>query len=150
MSTEGIRLEPITKDNWEEAANLEILPEQAGFLTPNVFSIAESKFHDDLTTFAIYNGGTMVGFTMIGRDPADDRYWIIRFMIDRRFQRQGFGRSALRVLIDHMRTLPDIEAINIGYSTENHGAATLYRELGFVESGLAPWGEMTAILKLAP
>lgn len=147
-TTTSISLRPITKDNWEEAARLEILPEQEGFLTPNVFSIAESKFHDDLWTFAIYNGKTMVGFTMYGQDPADGRYWIIRFMIDRRYQRRGFGRAALRQLITHMSNLPGITAINIGYEKENVGAAALYRELGFVESGIAPWGEQTAVLDL--
>lgn len=148
MSATTISLRPITKDNWEEAAKLEILPEQAGFLTPNVFSIAESKFHDDLWTFAIYNGETMVGFTMYGQDPADGRYWIIRFMIDRNHQRRGYGRAALLSLIEHMRTLPGLTEINIGYEPNNHAAAALYREIGFVESGIAPWGEQTAVLKL--
>lgn len=148
-TTTSISLRPITKDNWEEAANLETLPEQAGFLTPNVYSIAESKFHDDLTTFAIYAGETMVGFAMYGRDPDDGRYWIMRFMIDRKFQRRGYGRAALQALITHMRTLPDITAINIGYEEANTVAAALYRSFGFIESGIAPWGEQTAILDLA-
>jgi diamine N-acetyltransferase len=148
-TTTSISLRPITKDNWEEAANLEILPEQAGFLTPNVYSIAESKFHDDLWTFAIYNGETMVGFAMYGQDPADGRYWIIRFMIDRNHQRRGYGRAAFQKLIEYMRTIPGITAINIGYNRENIVAANLYRSFGFVESGIAPWGEQTAVLDLA-
>ncbi len=143
-----IQLRPITKDNWEEAAGLEPFPEQKEFIAANVYSIAESKFHDDLTTFAIYDDETMVGFAMIGRDPNDGEYWIMRFMIDRKFQRRGYGRAALALLIDHMRTLPEITGIHIGYETENHGAAALYREFGFVETGIASWGEMTAHLTL--
>jgi diamine N-acetyltransferase len=143
-----IQLRPITKDNWEEAAGLEPFPEQKEFVAANVYSIAESKFHDDLTTFAIYDDETMVGFAMIGRDPEDDQYWIMRFMIDRNFQRRGYGRAALALLIDQMRPLPEIAAINIGYEVANTGAAALYREFGFVETGLASWGEMTARLPL--
>ena len=46
---------------------------------------------------AIYDGTEMVGFLVYGRDPADERYWLYRFMIDRRHQGKGHGKAALNV-----------------------------------------------------
>ena len=145
-ASEPISIQPITESNWEEAANLRILPEQTDFLTPNVFSIAESKFHPELIPCAIYAGTSMVGFLMYCRDPRDDQYWLYRFMIDERYQGRGYGKTALRQLIDIIRALPDAPELKVGYDLENHVAAKLYKSVGFIEGGLAPWGERTAKL----
>ena len=147
-ASEPISIKPITESNWEEAANLRILPEQADFLMPNVFSIAESKFHPELVPCAIYAGTTMVGFLMYCRDPRDDQYWLYRFMIDEGYQGRGYGKAALRQLIDIIRALPNAPELNVGYDLENHVAAKLYKSAGFIEGGLAPWGERTAKLDL--
>jgi diamine N-acetyltransferase len=141
-----ISIKPITEANWEEAANLRVLPEQINFLTPNVYSIAESKFHPELVPCAIYAGATMVGFLMYFRDPRDDQYWLYRFMIDERYQGRGYGKRALLQLIEIIRTFPDAPELNVGYDLENHVAANLYKSVGFIEGNLAPWGERTAKL----
>jgi len=141
-----ISINPITEANWEEAANLRISPEQIDFLTPNVYSIAESKFHLELVPCAIYAGATMVGFLMYCRDPRDDQYWIYRFMIDERFQGRGYGKTALQQLIEIIRAFPNAPELNVGFDLENHVAANLYKSAGFIEGGLAPWGERTAKL----
>lgn len=145
---EQIRIVPIDKRNWEEAANLQILPEQSGFLTPNVFSIAESKFYPELNPCAIYAGKTLVGFLMYGRDSEDGQYWVYRFMIDHRYQRRGYGRRAMLQLIDLIRSLPDAPELNIAYDVDNDAARRLYRSVGFTEGGIASWGEQTAKLLL--
>lgn len=141
---EPITIVPIDKRNWEEAANLQILPEQAAFLTPNVFSIAESKFYPELNPCAIFAGQTMIGFLMYGRDSEDNQYWVYRFMIDRRYQRRGFGRRAMLHLIELIHALPNAPEINIAYDLDNDVARQLYRSVGFIEGGIASWGEQTA------
>lgn len=141
-----ITIKPITKENWEEAANLRLLPDQVDFITPNVFSIAESKFYPELIPCAIYAGSEMVGFLMYCRDPEDNQYWLYRFMIDERHQRNGYGRSALLQLIEIIRALPNAPELNVAYDRENHVAAALYKSVGFVEGGIASWGEQTAKL----
>lgn len=144
----AITIKPITKDNWEEAAHLRILPEQADFIAPNVFSIAESKFHPELNPCAIYAGSTMIGFLMYGRDPEDRQYWLYRFMIDDRHQGKGYGKAALQQLIAVIRALPNAPELNVGFDLENHVAAHLYKSNGFIEGALASWGERTAKLDL--
>lgn len=139
-----IRLVPIDKSNWEDAAQLQVRDDQADFITPNVWSIAESKFHEALKPTAIFDGRRMVGFLMYGRDPQDNRYWLYRFMIDRRYQGRGYGAAALRVLIAQLQRIPGCAELNVGYDPHNHAAERLYLRLGFEKTGIAPWGELTA------
>jgi diamine N-acetyltransferase len=139
-------LRPITKDDWEEAASLQVREDQADFVVPNVWSIAESKFYDALQPTSIYDDTTMVGFLMYGRDPQDRQFWLYRFMIDRRFQGRGLGRAALDRLLDLLRRTPGCTGVNVGYDPRNAVAERLYLGAGFVPTGTAPWGELTARL----
>src|SRR6266508_5907444 len=102
----AIVLRPVTRENWEEAAGLQVREDQTDFITPNVWSIAASKFYDALQPMAIYDNVTMAGFLMFGRDANDGKFWLYRFMIDRRFQGRGYGRAALSRLIDLLRHTP--------------------------------------------
>ena len=47
-----------------------------------------------------------VGFVMLSVDEAAPEYYLWRFMIDERYQGRGYGRAAIGLLIDHVRTLP--------------------------------------------
>ncbi|MCC6673776.1 MAG: GNAT family N-acetyltransferase, partial [Thermomicrobiales bacterium] len=73
-----IVLIPITVQNWETAASLELEPEQRGFVRSNAWSIAESLYHPELKPFGIYRGGTMVGFLMYGTAWQDGSVWLFR------------------------------------------------------------------------
>lgn len=141
-----IRIVPLDAENWEEAANLTLRPDQVEFIAPNVASIAESRFHPELQPCAIYAGKTMVGFCMYARSNHDGEYWIYRFMIDQRYQRQGLGLRAMTELVSRIAALPNAPEINIAYDDHNEAARQLYQRAGFIEGGFAPWGERTAKL----
>lgn len=140
-----IRLERIHKDNWEECAELEPAEEQQSLIAPNVYSIAEAQFLDGFSSVAIYKQETMIGYALYGIDPDDHNYWIYRFMIDRRFQGQGYGFLAVCSIIEEIRNRADrTDVLVLGYKPENERARKLYSKAGFIEDGLAPWGEMIA------
>jgi diamine N-acetyltransferase len=143
-----VTLRPITKENWERAAELEVREDQRGFVVPNLRAIAEAQFYPWTRPMAIYSGVVTVGFLVYGRDPADGEYWLYRFMIDRNQQRKGYGRQALAALIAHLRTLPDCSGVSVGYQPDNLAAEQLYLSAGFVKGDLAPWGESTARFSL--
>ncbi len=141
----AVDLRPITAWNWEEAARLEVAPDQSDFIVTNLWSIAELQFHPSLSGYGIYARRTMVGFLVWGLNPDDNRPWLYRFMIDRNHQNQGYGRAALLTLIADVRKqgLPEL---NVGYNRDNIVAERLYTSVGFVPQGLAPWGELMARL----
>jgi diamine N-acetyltransferase len=142
-----IVLIPITVQNWETAAALELEPHQEGWIRPNAWSIAESLYHPELKPFGIYRGGTMVGFLMYGKSYRSERTWLYRLMIDKKYQGQGLGKQAMELLIRRMRDEGYVE-ISVGYDLENVIAERLYAKFGFQPTGMAEWGEKTARLYL--
>lgn len=77
----NITLQPITADNFGQAINLKVTPEQESFVASNVLSLAQSKFYPFLIPVAIYEGEEMVGFLMYMLDEEDGRYWLTRLMV---------------------------------------------------------------------
>jgi len=112
-----IELQQITWDNWEECVGLEVADEQKKFVAPNNYSLAQSYIHltnDDTPPFsyAIYSDDVMVGYTLYfysaadKSDPKDeDCYYICRFMIDKRYQRKGYGRQGMLKVLEHIKNI---------------------------------------------
>ena len=106
-----------------------------------------------------------VGFLMIGFNEAamyenwDDveapkslvnNYSIWRLMIDKRYQKRGYGREAIKLALDFIRTWPcgKAEYCSLSYEPENNVARELYRSLGFMENGEMDGDEIVAVMKL--
>ncbi|MEQ7052032.1 GNAT family N-acetyltransferase [Paenibacillus alvei] len=146
-----ITLKNIDQDNWEESINLRPSEEQSKFIASNLYSIAEVQFLPGFVAQAIYEDEQMIGFTMYGLDADDGNYWIYRFMIDEKHQSRGYGKQALQLLMDELRSKEDrTEVVFISYNPENERAKRLYASVGFVEQGLADWGEMMAKYQFEP
>ncbi|KAL6850771.1 hypothetical protein ACO1O0_007897 [Amphichorda felina] len=98
-----VTLRVIDKDNWRAVASLTMLEGQEGNVSPNVSSLCESHYSEDAWVRAIYADETPVGFLMMSIWDPEEWYSIWRFMIDHRYQRLGFGRTAVRLAIEHIR-----------------------------------------------
>ena len=74
-----------------------------------------------------------------------------RLMIDRDQQRKGYGREALRLALDFVRSFPcgRAEYCWLSYEPENETARRLYHSFGFAETGEMDAGEIIAALKLS-
>ena len=72
----------------------------------------------------------MISYDCAWRDNLDfakNSYYIWRFMIDKRYQRNGYGTAAMKLAIDFVRTFPCGEAGYCWLSYEPHN------EVGFEE-----------------
>ena len=153
-------LRPVTKDNWRELIRLQVRDDQKNFVAPNVNSIAESQFgydeaeygHWDFHPFGIYEDDTPVGFLMYGFNYAHPQRqaFIIRLMVDDKFQGKGYGRFGMQQILEYFRADERIKTVGISYEPENEAARRLYASLGFVEPGEMLEGEVLAVLKLRP
>ena len=152
---ENITLEKITYKNYIKTLwGLNVKREQKNFVASNVCSLAEA--YVAITNgayafpFAICRNNKPIGFLMIGysynEDDCDDEdpeflniikdsYFIWRFMIDKRYQGRGYGRKAMQLALNYIRTFPCGKATKcwISYEPENVGAKKLYQSFGFVE-----------------
>lgn len=145
----NITLREIDKKNFEQVGELHIPDEQQKQLSENIWSIAESKFHDTHVARAIYKGDEPVGFIMWVH-MSDDLTSIWRFMIAHEHQRQGIGRRALELAIEEIKQEGNsIAAVGICYSPANTVAKNLYFCSGFSEVGISDCGtEAYAQIKL--
>ena len=161
-----IHLEKVTYKNEEEVIRLDTFESQYPFVADNVESLADA--YVAITSgnayaypFAVYDDDTLVGFLMLGYNEAAldgpdapaslrNNYSLWRLMIDKRFQQKGFGREAVRLALEFVRTFPHgkAEACVTSYNPENEVAKKLYASFGFVENGEMDGDEIVAALKL--
>lgn len=67
-----VHLKTINKSNWQECITLKIHKEQERYLPSNAYSIAESKFIDNMDMFSIYKDDLMIGFASYVLDEDGD------------------------------------------------------------------------------
>jgi diamine N-acetyltransferase len=139
-----ITLRDVTLANARACIGLAVAPDQAGFVATNAESLIQSKFEPHWLTRAIYAADTMVGFVMYGHDP-DFGWGVLRLMVDAAFQGRGYGRAALRCVLDDIQAA-GAPSVGVSYEDDNQVARRLYSSLGFVETGEQPFGEPFAVL----
>lgn len=143
-----VSLREITTGNLREVCRLAVAPHQSHLVAGNAFSIAEASFHATAWYRAIYADETPVGFAMLNQDVAKPEYYLWRFMLDARYQRMGFGRQAMALLVDHVRRQPEATELLLSYVPGDHEPAPFYASLGFCETGLIEEGERIMRLPL--
>lgn len=148
MKTGEIRLASLTEANRASVASLELAPDQMDFVASNAESLDEAGSDGDARPRVVMAGDRVVGFLMYEAPEDDDEARIYRFMIDRTWQGKGYGKAALREVLDEIRGFGHIRHVSICYEPENEAARQLYRAAGFVEEGLDEDGEMIADLVL--
>ena len=151
-----LTLQPVTAGNWRSLIKLKVREDQTQFVASNLYSIAESQFgyedegHWDFYPFGAYVGGEPVGFVMYCYNFKHSRFqaFIMRLMVDERFQGKGYGREIMLQVLDVFRANEPIKNVGISYEPHNEGARKLYASLGFVEPGEMLDDETLAVLKL--
>ena len=143
-----ITFRPVTRANFTAVTELTVSPDQADFVAPNLYSLAEAAIEPSWTPLAIYVGEDLVGFAQFGRDDETGRWWIMRYMIDAQHQGRGYGTAALPALIDLMVERHGCGEIFLGYEPSNDVAERLYARVGFVPTGEMVRGQIVARLDL--
>lgn len=138
-----VTLRKIEEANFRECIHLSVSEEQKKFVAPNVTSLAQAWLYGDAARpFSIYAGDTMVGFLMLDWDENEGRCGIWRFMIDQRFQGLGYGREAMRAVLDLLGEVPTFSVVKLSYVEGNAAAEALYRSVGFALTGEMEDGEV--------
>ena len=71
-------------------------------------------------------------------------------MIDKAYQRRGFGKEAVQLALDFIKSFPcgKAEYCWLSYEPENEAARQLYHSFGFTETGELDGEELIAVLRL--
>jgi diamine N-acetyltransferase len=146
-----VTMREITAATVNTILKLKVAPTQEQFVANNAVSIAQAHFSNHAWFRAIYADETPVGFLMLHDEPEGAEgpvYYLWRFMIDARYQKLGFGRQAIQLLIAHVRTRPNATELLLSYVPQAGGPQPFYESLGFVHTGREDDGELEMRLTL--
>lgn len=130
-----ILFKEITKENFWDCIELTVAEDQVDFVTSNAVSIAQSKVQPECIPLVVYDNDTMVGFIMYCIDEDDGEYWIYRMMIDKNHQSKGYGKEALKKLLEIIKKDKSHNKIYLGVHKEGIYAVKLYKSFGFEFDG---------------
>ena len=144
-----IKLIEITDDIFDECIGLEMTDEQKRFCASNIYSLAQAWLHSSTARpFAVYSDDIMVGFVMLEYDEPEKECGIWRFMIDKKHQNKGYGKEAMRAVLDYIKSNPVFDVIHLSVVPENYIAVKLYEDFDFKNTGEMDDDEMIMVLEL--
>jgi diamine N-acetyltransferase len=130
-----VTLREITEDTVRAICRLAVTEKQSNFVAPNAVSIAQAHFSKYAWFRAVYADEEPVGFVMLYDDPEKPEYFLWRLMTDARYQGMGFGRRAMELLIDYVRTRPNATELMTSCVPGDGSPQGFYEKLGFELTG---------------
>lgn len=143
-----VTLRPIGEENVLAIIRLNVTEEQQDLVAPNSVSIAQAAHTTNRWERAIYAGNEPVGYVLLSEDRDKPRYYLWRYMIDKRFQGMGFGKAAMELVIEYVRSIPGATELFLSYVPVDHGPRDFYAYLGFEDTGVEHDGELEMRLEL--
>jgi len=117
-------------------------------VAPNALSIAEAHFEPHAWFRAIYAGETPVGFLMLYDSPEEKEYFLWRLMIAESHHGKGFGRRAIELLADYVRSRPGATVLETSCGQGAGSPEGFYEALGFRRNGKVLDDEVVMSLEL--
>ena len=146
-----IELKKITEDNFLDAFQLKLAPEQEKYVSHPIRSLAQAYvYREQCQPFGIYAEGRMIGYVMVIYDYDVPEYDIWHMMVDEAAQGRGYGRAALDRVLDYIRTKPfgASNRVALTCSKDNPVAKKLYESKGFSATGVEDEDEIELALTL--
>ena len=143
-----VTLREVDDNNVRAILELDVAPHQKAYVAPNAVSLAQYAVATKAWTRAIYAGEIPVGYVLLSDDDDEPRYYLWRFMVDCRYQGKGFGRDAMALIHDYVRSRPGGTRLYLSYVPLRGGPEPFYKSLGYVDTGVEHEGELEAVLDL--
>lgn len=152
-----IVLHEITAANWRATLALGVHPEQQRFVADcqPIAAIVLAKAYVGAggmhwQPYAIATDGQFIGMLALAHESGNSTdYWLFHFFIDQRWQGQGYGRAALRAVVELVgANYPQCRQIRLTVNPENTPGQRLYASVGFRPSGEQLHGELIYVLDL--
>ena len=155
MTAQPVHLREIADQNRAAVSSLRVEPGQELFVASVIDSLDEAAATPEGNPWyrAIYAGDEPVGFVMLSWDvtpsPGIIGPWFLwRLLIDERHQRRGYGRAAMALIVDLIRTNGATELLT-SYQPGDGEPWPFYQALGFVPTGEVDGGEIIIALDLS-
>jgi len=133
----AVSLREVTGDTVRAICRLTdtLTPPKKHMVAPNSVSIAQAYFEPRAWFRAIYADEAPVGFVMLYDNPDEQQYFLWRFMIAEPHHGKGFGRQAIELLVDYVKTRPGAKILETSCGQGAGSPEGFYRKVGFERSG---------------
>ena len=129
-----INLRKITKANLISIIDLDVSEHQKDQVAPNAVSIAQGHYSNSAWFRGIFNNNVAVGFVMLDLNTKENKCFLWRFMIDKRYQGKGYGKIALTQVIDNVKSFKVFNTVKTSYVPTDNNAGGFYKNFGFIKS----------------
>lgn len=123
----------IDQSNYWDCMLLSVDESQKDFVADSKQSLVEAAYEDGLYILGIYHHNKMVGFLLYDWDESFPGWSLSRFMIDSKYQGQGYGKQAVLEFLKYFKSKHNANKINISVSLDNIIARKMYKDIGFQE-----------------
>ena len=133
-----INLKVINEDNFLDAFQLKLADGQEKYVSNPIRSLAQAYvYRKQCQPFGIYDGDEMVGYVMVIYDYDIPEYDIWHMMIDETQQGKGYGKAALKLILDYIEEKPfgNSDRVVLTCNKNNTYALNMYKSLGFNMTG---------------
>ncbi len=132
-----VTLREVTEETVGEICELSdtLTEPKKSMVAPNAVSIAQAYFCEYAWFQAIYADETPVGFIMLYDNPEKSEYFLWRMMIAEPHHGKGFGRRAVELLIEYVKTRPEAKELFVSSVPGEGSPEGFYRRLGFEPTG---------------
>ncbi|MCP4422423.1 MAG: GNAT family N-acetyltransferase [Chloroflexi bacterium] len=148
-SEAAVTLREITQKSLRLFLKMNVADSQTHMVAPNSVSIAEAYFEKYAWFRGIYADETAVGFIMLYDNLDEPEYYLWRMMIAEDYQGLGYGRKAVGLLVDYVKTRPSAAELLVSHVKKLPGnPGPFYQKLGFEYTGKEEDGELMMKLVL--
>lgn len=108
----SVTLKLISKENELECIELRPREDQLTLVASNSDSLLHAVKEVTSKPYGIYANDLMVGFILFDNEIySDGYYWILRFMIDEKYQGKGYGKYAIKEVIKKLKDRMDCKQL---------------------------------------
>lgn len=128
-----IRLEDIDEDNWRYP--LKVSESQNNYVANSSVMLARAYAYRNHRSraFVICENETPVGMGLYYDCPEWEAYDFSQIFIDERYQGRGYGKEAIKLVLDIMKRDGKYSKVVLCYIEGNDTARKLYEQFGFTE-----------------
>lgn len=132
-----ILLREINEKNWYDVSKLQTTEQQKQYVASaiGIMARAYAMRSSRAKVYAIVFDETYVGIAMVrNMDDEPVCYELQQFFIDHRFQNRGYGKEALKLIINELEKEREYSNIEVCVKMDDKAAIHLYKEIGFVDT----------------
>lgn len=147
----NICLKPIDESNFLDVFNLKLGEGQDSYVSHPIRSLAQAYvYRAQCQPFGVFNDEKAVGYVMVIYDYDIPEYDIWHMMIDASRQGNGYGKAALKLVLDYIRQKPfgNSNRVALTCKKNNSNALGLYTHMGFELTGTEDEDEVELALTI--